>query len=105
MRKAPSDAERKLWYELRDRRLDGLKFRRQFPIGNYIADFASEACKLIVEVDGKQHDDDDAVAYDEERTKALEALGWRVIRFYAGDVVRNVKDVCSCILAAVKPSP
>ena len=105
MRKAPSDAERKLWHQLRDRRLDGLKFRRQLPIGNYIADFACEAHKLIVEVDGRQHDHDDAVAYDEARTKALEALGWRVIRFYAGDVVRNIQGVCGGILAAVKPSP
>ena len=104
MRSEPSDAEKKLWQGLRAKRLDGLKFKRQLPIGGYIADFACEECRLIVEVDGTQHDSQ--IAYDEERTKFLESLGWRVIRFYAGDVMRDVNQVLRAILfTARKPSP
>jgi very-short-patch-repair endonuclease len=103
MRKQPSDAEHKLWQALRDRQLDGLKFRRQRPIGNYIADFACEECRLIVEVDGDQHDS--VVAYDEKRTLALNDIGWRVIRFSAREVVQELIVVLETILLSAKPSP
>jgi very-short-patch-repair endonuclease len=104
MRKEPSDAEHRLWLGLRDRRLDGLKFRRQLPIGDYIADFACQECRLIVEVDGNQHAF--AVEYDERRTAVLGAAGWRVLRIHAGDVLRNTDSVLRLILAeARKPSP
>ena len=103
MRKAPSDAERRLWQRLRNRQLDGLKFRRQAPVGPFIADFAFDERKLIVELDGKQHDDH--VEYDKDRTKWLNANGWRVLRFYAGDVMRSIDAVLQAISFAARPHP
>lgn len=79
MRKQSSRAERALWEMLRDRRL-GAKFRRQYPIDHYIADFACVEAKLVVEVDGLSHADAEQVAYDERRTSALGVLGWQVLR-------------------------
>ncbi|MGC4030450.1 MAG: DUF559 domain-containing protein [Tepidisphaeraceae bacterium] len=103
MRQAPSDAERMLWYRLRSRQLGGLKFRRQVPIGPFIADFACDECKLIVEIDGLQHDD--RIDYDANRTATLGELGWRVVRFYAGDVVKDIDSVLMTILNLRSPSP
>ena len=103
MCKSPSDAEQKLWQSLRRKQLDGLKFRRQLPIGPFIADFACNESKLIVEVDGAQHD---AVAgYDDRRTKYLEALGWRVIRFSAWDTVKEHDGVLDTILREARRPP
>ena len=96
MRQSPSDAEKLLWNTLRNRQLQGLKFRRQRPIGPFIADFACEHAKLVVEVDGYQHDS--AEAYDQARTDALKTLGWRVIRFSAADVVKDIRSVCHTII-------
>ena len=84
MRKQPSRAERAVWEIVRDRRL-GVKFRRQFPVDRFIADFASIEAKLIVEIDGASHDGAGQAAYDAERDAALTALGWRVLRI--GDVL------------------
>ena len=81
MRKGQSRAENVLWTLLRDRRAHGDKFRRQHPIHPYIADFACVDAKLIVEIDGKSHDDATQAAYDAERTCNLAASGWRVLRF------------------------
>jgi len=72
-------AERKLWQALRDKQLNGHRFRRQHPIGKYIADFACIERKVVVELDGGQHQDH--VAYDERRTAFLQENGWRVLRF------------------------
>ena len=105
LRREPSDAERKLWSGLRNRNLGGLKFRRQVSIGPYIADFACDEVRLILEVDGKQHDEPAAIAYDEERTAYLEQSGWRVTRFYAGDIVRRLDEVLRQILNCGRPSP
>jgi very-short-patch-repair endonuclease len=69
LRRDQTDAERKLWFELRDRRLGGLKFRRQLPLGSYVVDFCCESAHLIVELDGRQHNENPA---DEIRTRALE---------------------------------
>jgi very-short-patch-repair endonuclease len=79
MRKQPSRAEAALWDIVRDPRL-GVKFRRQFPIDRYIADFASVEAKLIVEIDGLSHENEDQAAYDLQRDAALAALGCRVLR-------------------------
>ena len=103
MRKAPSDAERKLWQSLRRNQLDGLRFRRQHPIGPFIADFACVECMLIIEIDGSQHDD--AEDYDERRTAMLNEFGWRVIRFTSSDVVRQHKAVVDSILRDSRPPP
>ena len=73
-----------MWQQLRARRFHGLKFRRQVPVGNYVADFLCESEKLIVEVDGGQHSE--MYAYDARRTVDLNKLGYRVVRFWSEDV-------------------
>src|SRR5688572_4957044 len=79
-RRDPSLGERRMWERLRDRQFDGLKFRRQTPVGPYTADFYCEQFKLVVEVDGGQHSLDNAVAADAERDRYLRAHGYRVCR-------------------------
>ncbi|KUM27721.1 hypothetical protein AU467_15080 [Mesorhizobium loti] len=100
MRKVMTDAELKLWNELRAHRLMGLGFRRQFPIAGYIVDFACSKKKLIVEVDGSQHGDADRAGADEVRTKRLEQDGWTVLRFWNDDVIRDIDNVCQHIVIA-----
>ncbi|TIP80041.1 MAG: endonuclease domain-containing protein [Mesorhizobium sp.] len=96
MRKAMTDAELKLWNELRAHRLMGLGFRRQFPIAGFIVDFACPDKKLVVEVDGSQHADADAG--DEARKKRLERDGWTILRFWNDDVIRDIDNVCQHIV-------
>jgi len=104
LRRRMTDAELRLWYFLRDRRLGGYKFRRQWPIGPYIADFACVECALIVELDGSQH----GGAVDTVRTACLHAAGYRVLRFWDNDAPRNTEAVLGVILqelAGGPPSP
>lgn len=101
MRHVMTDAELKLWNELRAHRLMGLGFRRQMPIGGCIVDFACPDHKLIVEVDGSQHGDDDAIIYDATRTTRLEALGWTVLRVWNDEVLRNIDAVCDAIIRTI----
>jgi len=100
MRKAMTNAELKLWNELRAHRLMGLSFRRQLPIAGYIVDFACPAKKLIVEVDGSQHGDAGNIKADQERTRKLEALGYTILRFWNDDVIRDINGVCQHIVSA-----
>jgi very-short-patch-repair endonuclease len=95
LRQDATDAEQRLWSALRDRRLSGYRFRRQYPIGRYIADFACTRHRLIVEADGSQHADSDA---DRARTAWLEGQGWRVLRFWNNDVLANTDGVVETIL-------
>ena len=103
MRRAPSDAEQRIWKHLRNRQLDGLKFRRQQPVGPFVTDFACDEVKLIVEIDGDQHNE--AEAYDKARTEKLEELGWRVIRFSARDAVQKTEAILRTILLDARPHP
>ncbi len=100
LRAASTDAERKLWSLLRGRGLGGFKFRRQFPVGRYVADFACVEAKLIVEADGGQHEAN--AAHDAERTAFLETGGWRVIRFWNTDILQNIEGVALAILAELE---
>ncbi len=101
MRGAPTEAERRLWRLLQDRRLSALKFRRQAPVGPYIVDFLCVASKLIVEADGSQHGDN---RHDEVRDAHLAAQGWKVLRFWNSDILRNRETVLDTIVArAVLP--
>src|SRR5215471_5386664 len=84
LRREMKDAERLLWYLLRVRRFADCKFRRQHPIGSYIADFACVRHRLIIEADGGQHAES---VSDARRTRWLEADGWRVIRFWNADII------------------
>ena len=99
LRREMTEAEDKLWHELRDRRLDRIKFRRQMPIGKYIADFVCVDARLVVEIDGSQHADS---AYDEQRKAELKARGFRVLRFWNDDVLREMNSVCETIIAYVR---
>jgi lysyl-tRNA synthetase class 2 len=96
LRRDQTDAERALWFRLRDRRLAGLKFRRQMPLGRYVVDFCCESARLIVELDGGQHSEREKE--DRERTEALEAMGYLVLRFWNNDVLRNTDGVVESIL-------
>ncbi|WP_418119092.1 endonuclease domain-containing protein [Variovorax sp. 350MFTsu5.1] len=100
LRATPTDAEALLWHHLRDRRMATFKFRRQRPIGPYFADFACIETKLIVELDGGQHAE--AVAYDEERTRFIEAQGYRVLRFWNHEVLMETDAVRARILRALQ---
>ena len=93
-----TDAELKLWNELRAHRLMGLGFRRQFPIAGYIVDFACPEKRLVVEVDGSQHGDGGIAEADASRTRRLEQDRWTVLRFWNDDVIRDIDNVCQHIV-------
>ncbi|MCC7046862.1 MAG: endonuclease domain-containing protein [Alphaproteobacteria bacterium] len=95
MRALPTDAERRLWSKLRYGQLGGLKFRRQAPIGAYIADFVCFPIQLIIEVDGGQHAT--AERRDAARTAWLELQGFRVLRFWNNEVLSNTEGVLETI--------
>ncbi len=96
LRRRATPPERKLWVALRNRQL-GVKFRRQLPIGPYIADFYSREACLVVEVDDSRHFTPESQAYDARRDAFMRALGLDVLRFTARDVEANLKDVCLAI--------
>ena len=98
LRRDATDAERRLWSALRNRRLRGYRFRRQHSIGDFIVDFACTRHRLIVEADGGQHSDNDA---DLRRTAWLESEGWRVLRFWNNDALANTDGVVETILRAL----
>jgi very-short-patch-repair endonuclease len=98
-----TNAERKLWYALRDRRFAGYKFRRQVPIGPYIADFVCYSARLVVEVDGGQHADSPR---DARRDRWFGQNGFRVLRFWNNDVLKNLEGVWTVILETLQqPTP
>jgi|GEM_PF-98709 len=102
LRRYMTDAETKLWYHLRDHRFAGLKFKRQKPIGAYIADFVCMQQRLIIELDGGQHLESDS---DRRRDAWLTEQGFRVLRFWNNDVLLNIDAVLEAIYQAVLPSP
>ena len=99
LRKKSTPAERKLWSRIRDDQL-GVTFRRQHAVGNYIPDFCSPKAKFIIELDGSQHLEQEE--YDEARTKYLESLGYKVIRFRNHDVTNKIEDVILAIVHAME---
>lgn len=99
MRRVMTDAELKLWNQVRAHRLMGLGFRRQMPIAGFIVDFACPDHRLIVELDGSQHGDDAEAMRDVSRTTKLESEGWTVVRFWNDDVLNDIDGVCSHIVA------
>jgi very-short-patch-repair endonuclease len=96
MRAEPAPAEKKLWRCLRDRQLGGFKFRRQHPLGPFIADFFCAQVNLVVELDGDSHGD--RTSYDDHRTKRLERDGYQVIRFLNDDVFWHLDAVLQVLL-------
>ena len=95
-----SDAEQRLWQALRGRQLGGYKFRRQQPLGNYIADFVCTHPKLIVEADGGQHAEQGA--YDETRSRYLQTQGFTVLRFWNHDILQQTENVLERILGTLQ---
>ncbi len=98
LRRRQTNAENLLWAELRQMRTQGVRYRRQHPIGDYIVDFVCLEKKLIIEVDGGQHNVESEIAKDEHRVKWLESEGYRVIRFWNNDVLTNIEGVVSRII-------
>ncbi len=104
LRQSPTTAEQVLWRHLRNRQLAGTKFRRQHPPGPYILDFVCLAQGLVVEVDGGQHADLQAQAYDRQRTVWLRQQGLRVLRFWNHEVVQQTNEVLAHVLQALTPA-
>ena len=105
LRASGTDAEQALWRHLRSRQLNGHKFRRQHPIGPYIADFACVEARLVVELDGGQHAQADALKHDERRTQFLLAQGWHVLRFWNHDMLAEPAGVLQTIVQALAHPP
>lgn len=102
LRKTLTDEERKLWSRLRGKQVRDLKFRRQHPIPPYIADFFCIERKLIIELDGSQHNE----IADETRTRNLESRGWHVLRYWDNDVLSNTDAVLEAIWSVTAgPNP
>jgi len=100
LRKELTPSERKLWAHLRHNKLNGVKFRRQHALGPYIVDFCSVKAKLIIELDGSQHLEQEE--YDQERTEYLESQGYKVIRFWNNQVTNDISGVILAIQHALE---
>lgn len=109
LRKNSTDAERLLWRVLRSRQLAGYKFRRQQPMGGFIVYFVCLEKRLVVEVDGGQHNEPLQAAHDSERSAWLEQQGFRVLRFWDHEVLKQIEDVKDAIwrglVSSNAPSP
>jgi very-short-patch-repair endonuclease len=99
LRSGMTDAEGALWYRLRGRRFEGMKFRRQVPVGPYVADFLCERAQLVIEIDGGQHAEQ--TDWDMVRSRWLDARGYRVLRFWNNEVLENLEGVLEAIRQAV----
>ena len=99
LRKNPTDAERVLWTHLRKRRIHGYRFRRQHPIPPFIADFACPHLRLVIELDGSQHDENREA--DESRSLKLAEAGYRVVRFWNTDILQDIDTVLDAISHAI----
>lgn len=92
LRKNQTPQEQKLWNLIRNNQL-GVKFKRQYPIGNYIVDFVCREKWLVIELDGSQHNEDENILNDNERTLYLNSRGFKVIRFWNNDINNNIEGV------------
>ncbi len=93
LRKNMTPQERKLWCIIRNRQFFGYRFRRQFPIGQYIVDFICREKKIIIEIDGGQHNEIKNIQYDNKRTEYLMTEGYKVIRFWNNEIDKNLVGV------------
>jgi very-short-patch-repair endonuclease len=99
LRKEQTEAEQKLWTSLRNRQLNGRKFRRQHAIADYVLDFYCNECKLAIELDGNYHNQNDSKEYDLARTTLLNQYGITVIRFWNEEVIKETEKVLEKIRA------
>jgi very-short-patch-repair endonuclease len=102
LRRTMTRAETLLWRYLKADRRAGLGFRRQSPMGNYIADFVAHSCKLVVEVDGESHDFEERIRHDDRRDRWFVSRGYRVLRFTNDDVMKNLEGVLLAIQQAAE---
>jgi len=93
LRKSQTAQEQKFWNIVRAHRFHGLEFRRQYPMGKYIVDFICRDKKIIVEIDGGQHNINKNIYLDEERTEFLNSKGYKVVRFWNNDIDNNMEGV------------
>lgn len=98
LRRSATKAEEKLWQQLRNKKINGLKFRRQHLIDKWIADFYCHEKKLVIELDGAVHNEKEIIECDENRTKDLKELGMHVIRFRNDEVMMNMETVLKTII-------
>lgn len=98
LRRDQTPWESKLWQVLRNRNIEGLKFRRQFKIGNYVVDFVCLSKKLVIELDGGHHSESRQKKKDEIRQKYIESQGFKVLRFWNNEVLENLEGVVQKIL-------
>ncbi len=105
LRKRQTDAERALWNKLRSKQIEGVKFRRQQPIGPYIVDFVSLERKLIIEIDGGQHNERKVREEDQEREEWLKEKGYQILRFWNNDVLTNIEGVLERIKENLEGKP
>jgi very-short-patch-repair endonuclease len=105
LRRSPTEAEVFLWRQLRSRAFQGLKFRRQVALGKYIADFVCLEKRLIIEVDGGQHNEQVQRQYDEVRDEWLRSQGFRILRYWNNEVFEEFEAIAEAIWRAAKEAP
>ena len=103
LRKNSTIHERRLWNLLKNRQFYNLKFKRQQPIGDYIVDFICKEAKIIIEIDGSQHNEPDNINYDKVRTEYLKKLGYKVIRFWNNEIYENIEGVALRLKEEINP--
>jgi very-short-patch-repair endonuclease len=97
LRKRATDAENRLWFYLKGKHVEGVKFRRQEPIGDYIVDFVAFERRLVIEIDGGQHAGNEEKDKDKQRDEWLNNQGFRVLRFWNNEVLQNLEGVLETI--------
>ena len=103
LRKNSTIQERRLWNLLKNRQFHNLKFKRQQPSGNYIVDFICKEAKIIIEIDGGQHNEPENIEYDKTRTEYLNTLGYKVIRFWNNEIYENIEGVVLRLKKEINP--
>ena len=103
LRKNSTIQERRLWNLLKNRQFHNLKFKRQQPIGDYIVDFICKEAKIIIEIDGGQHNEPENIEYDKTRTEYLNTLGYKVIRFWNNEIYENIEGVVLRLKKEINP--
>ena len=105
LRSRQTETEKLLWFNLKDRKLNGIKFKRQAAIGKYIIDFVSFDKMLVVELDGGQHNSPNVIIKDQKRTHYLKNLGFKVVRYWDNEVFNHLESVLEDILEKTSTSP
>ena len=103
LRKNSTIQERRLWNLLKNRQFHNLKFKRQQPIGDYIVDFICKEAKIIIEINGGQHNEPENIEYDKTRTEYLNTLGYKVIRFWNNEIYENIEGVVLRLKEEINP--